>query len=198
MARPIKVGLDYFPFDVCDDLALQLIEAEFGLKAYAIYVKLLQRVYGGCGYYMMCDKDVLLLFSKQVGESDSCVYEIIKALMRRGIFNKGMYDKYKILTSERIQLTYIEAKRGNAEKINAAFSLIKVTQTEVFATKTPVNATKTPVNAETIPQRKEKESKGKYYTTPTQKKNKFINYEQPEYSKEEIAEVLKRKKEARR
>ena len=47
MARPIKLGLDYFPHDTHsnDDTALALIEAEFGIAGYAVYFKLLEFIY---------------------------------------------------------------------------------------------------------------------------------------------------------
>ena len=40
MARPIKDGVDYFPFDVSLDEKFELIEAEFGLTGFAVIVKL--------------------------------------------------------------------------------------------------------------------------------------------------------------
>lgn len=47
MARPTKKGLDYFPHDTHtdQDTALALVEAEFGLEAYAVYFKLLEFIY---------------------------------------------------------------------------------------------------------------------------------------------------------
>ncbi len=262
MARPIKEGLDYFPYDVRDGLQLQLIEAEYGLKGYAIYVKLLQRVYSN-GYYMVFDKDVLLLFSRDVGEGCRYVSEIIKSLLRRGIFDVGMYNRHGILTSERIQQDYLAAtsKRANA-KIKDAYSLIKCTLNEVSAAETVVSDTEMSVSVAEISQR---ENKSKVYyslsaaptlgevkqycnernspvnpvrfyeynnalgwtvkgqpvkdwkallrnweplerktaaPTPTQTPNtrttKFVNYNQPTYTDEEIDEAIKRKKEKAR
>lgn len=155
MARPIKEGLDYFPFSVCVNNAVELFEAEFGLRGFAVYVKLLQRVYSVHGYYMTCDKDVILMFTQNVlhkGVSVNFVYEVISCLIRRGIFDKGMYKEHGILTSRQIQLDYAAAKRGYA-KINEAYSLINDTQKQVSAAKTPVSATKTPVFATETPHR---------------------------------------------
>lgn len=44
MARPQKVGLDYFELDCHMDEKIELIEAEFGLKGFAVIVKLYQSI----------------------------------------------------------------------------------------------------------------------------------------------------------
>lgn len=87
-----------------------MIEAEFGLKGFAIIVKLYQKIYGGFGYYCEWTNDVGLLFSQDVCEGYSSVSEIVSAAIRRGIFDKEMYRKYGILTSLDIQERYVRAK----------------------------------------------------------------------------------------
>ena len=47
MARPVKEGLDYFELDCHMEEKVRLIQAEFGLKGFAIVVKLYQKIYGG-------------------------------------------------------------------------------------------------------------------------------------------------------
>ena len=66
-------GLAYFPLDVHLDSKFELIEAEFGLKGFGIVVKLLQKIYGGEGYYLEWTNEVGLLFSRHVGEG----YELV-------------------------------------------------------------------------------------------------------------------------
>ena len=108
MGRHVKVGLDYFFFDVyCDD-KLKLIEAEFGLKGFAVIVKLWQRIYAERGYYCEFDEEVALLFADSVRLSSSAVSEIVRAAIKRGIFDGELYDKYKILTSHGIQKRYMD------------------------------------------------------------------------------------------
>ena len=110
MARPLKNGVDYFPLDVSLDQKFELIEAEFGLKGFAVVVKLLQRIYGQQGYYCEWTDEVALLFSRQCGElGGSAVSEIITASIKRGIFDRTLYEKYSILTSKGIQKRYFEA-----------------------------------------------------------------------------------------
>ena len=102
-------GIPYFPLECQLDEKFELIEAEFGLAGFAIVVKLFQRIYGGRGYYCEWTNEVALLFGKRCGLGGSAVSEIVSASIKRGIFDKDIYDKYGVLTSRRIQEQYFEA-----------------------------------------------------------------------------------------
>ena len=52
MGRQIKEGLDYFDLSCQMDDKIKLIQAEFGLKGFAVVVKLYQKIYGGHGMKM--------------------------------------------------------------------------------------------------------------------------------------------------
>lgn len=69
MGRQNKVGLDYFELDCHMDEKVELIEAEFGLKGFAIIVKLYQRIYSGFGYYCEWTPDISLLWARRLGVS---------------------------------------------------------------------------------------------------------------------------------
>ena len=56
-----KAGIDYFPLNCRLDEKFELIEAEYGLKGFAVIVKLLQRIYGEHGYYCEWNDDIALL-----------------------------------------------------------------------------------------------------------------------------------------
>ena len=105
----MKSGLDYFPLDVYLDDGFKLIEAEFGLTGFAVVVKLYQKIYGGFGYYCEWTNEVALLFSRECGVGGNVVSEILAASIKRGIFDKTLYDKYQILTSAGIQKRYFDA-----------------------------------------------------------------------------------------
>lgn len=104
-----KAGLDYFPLDVCMDAKVELIEAEFGVTGFGVVVHLLQEIYGKAGYYIEWTEEVALLFARKVGLGGGVVSEIIEASIRRGMFDKEKYDKYRVLTSRGIQRRYFEA-----------------------------------------------------------------------------------------
>ena len=174
MARPTKLGLDYFPHDTHtdEDTALQLLEAEFGLDGYAVYFKLLESIYAQ-GYAKQWGEDECLLFAKKMGAvTVPKLSEIIKGCVRRSLFDEGVYNLFQILTSKAIQQRWLEAKRKDVSAIDPKVCLIEQTakgvssprkndkneEKGVFAAKTPVITAKTPVNAETTPQSKVKYS----------------------------------------
>lgn len=172
MARPTKLGLDYFPHDTHtdEDTALQLLEAEFGLDGYAVYFKLLESIYAQ-GYAKQWGEDECLLFAKKMGAvTVPKLSEIIKGCIRRSLFDEGVYNLFQILTSKAIQLRWLEAKRKDVSAIDPKVCLIEQTakgvsspqkndkneEKGVFAEKTLVITAKTPVNTETTPQSKVK------------------------------------------
>ena len=174
MARPTKLGLDYFPHDTHtdEDTALQLLEAEFGLDGYAVYFKLLESIYAQ-GYAKQWGEDECLLFAKKMGAvTVPKLSEIIKGCIRRSLFDEGVYNLFQILTSKAIQLRWLEAKRKDVSAIDPKVCLIEQTakgvsspqkndknkEKGVFAEKTQVITAKTLVNAEITPQSKVKYS----------------------------------------
>lgn len=112
MARPAKIGLDYFELDCRMDDKVKFIQAEFGLKGFAVVVKLLQKIYGEKGYYCEWNEDVLLLFLVDNGlsiDSKNLINEIVAACIRRNFFSGELYKKYGILTSSGVQKRYLNA-----------------------------------------------------------------------------------------
>lgn len=102
-------GIPYFPLDTHLDEKFQLIEAECGVKGFGIVVHLLQEIYGGQGYYFELTNEIALLFAQKIGVDGSAVSHIVNASIRRGIFDKDLFEKYHILTSKGIQKRYFTA-----------------------------------------------------------------------------------------
>ena len=125
----MKDGLDYFPLDTQLEDSIELIEAEFGLTGFAVVVKLFQKIYGGLGYYCEWTNDVALLFGSRLRLGGNAVSEIVGALIRRGIFDSDLYDRYHILTSAGIQKRYFEAvSRRKKIKVNSKYLLVQLDQ----------------------------------------------------------------------
>ena len=93
-----KKGLDWFPLDTQLDEKFELIEAEFGPTGFAVVVKLIHRIYGGNGDYCEWTKEVALLFSRACGVGSNAVSEMIKAALRRGLFDKNLFLNRNPLT----------------------------------------------------------------------------------------------------
>lgn len=158
-ARPPKSGIDYFPLDVHMDTRMRLIEAEFGLTGFAVVVKLLQYIYGQGGYYGEWNDEVALLFGRDIGLGGSAVSEIVSAAIRREIFDRDLYERFSILTSEKIQRDYMRvvARRARVEVENV-YLLVKHTEIPVNVHINGVSAYRNP---DKCIQKSTKESKGK-------------------------------------
>lgn len=160
----MKNGIDYFPLEVYLDEKFELIEAEFGLTGFGVVVKLLQKIYGGQGYYIEWTNEVALLFAKKIGLGGSAVSEIVTAAIRRGIFDKTLYDKYGILTSSGIQKRYFEivSRRKNVE-VKKEYLLFYDDKFSKNVNISAGNVSKNGKNADISEQSKEKESKVNIY-----------------------------------
>lgn len=161
MARE-KEGLDYFPLDVHFNDEMNLIKAEYGLKGVGLFAILLQKIYGGRGYYCPWDSDVELVFASANGVGVSFVREVVTALMNRGILSRDKFEQYGVLTSDGIQKRYIEAaSRRVSKKIYGEYLLVPAPKkwdiVSIFADNVDTNAE----NVNRYAQRKRK------YTTTT-------------------------------
>ena len=110
--RQNKVGLDYFELDCYMDEKVRLVQAEYGLKGFAVFVKLLQEIYGGYGYYCEWTQDRELLFASENGlngGSQQLLGDIVEACIRRNIFSERLFKEYGILTSSGVQKQYLKA-----------------------------------------------------------------------------------------
>ena len=159
MARPIKTGLDYFPLDVRNDDKLDLIEAEFGLVGFAIIIKLYRKIYEN-SYFYEWGEDQLLLFKKRVNVDINVINDVINACFRRNIFDKKMFDNFKILTSSGIQKRFIQAVKSSrrSQVIFEGKYLCKGINDYI----NEVNSEFITVNSDIGTQRKVKESKRDY------------------------------------
>lgn len=162
MARPLKEGVDYFSLDCYMDDKIKMIQAEFGLKGFAIVVKLWQTIYREHGYYCEWNEEKKLLFASEEGADcgPGLINEIVQACIRRDIFSKKLFDKYQILTSRGIQKRYlsITAKRKKAET-KKEYSLVEVAHNSINDDNNRVNVGKNQVNSVDNTQSKVKESK---------------------------------------
>jgi hypothetical protein len=122
-----KEGLDYFPLDTNIELddKFALINAKYGITGYGVIVKMFTKIYGDKGYYYGWNENTQLLFSARIGVEVNKVIEIINDAVRWEIFDKKMFEKYQILTSKRIQETFLEAaKRRRRIEILKQFLLL--------------------------------------------------------------------------
>lgn len=128
--RSNKVNLDYFELDCHMDEKVRMIQAEYGLKGFAVFVKLLQEIYGENGYYCEWTQDRELLFMSENGLNSGSLQllrDIVSACIRRNIFSERLFKKYGILTSSGVQKQYLKATvKREAVELKKEYLLITV------------------------------------------------------------------------
>jgi len=125
MARPVKQGIDYFPFDVdfFQDMKVRKIMKSCGSQSASILIRLLCNIYKEEGYYILWDEDLPFLISDDlVGVSEGAVTEVILKAIQVGFFDQKQSEENKILTSNGIQNRFksIVIKRKEV-RINSLF-----------------------------------------------------------------------------
>lgn len=115
MARPKKIGLDYFPHD-CDasgDEKLEPIEALYGNDGYAVYFKILERIYRAGGALDFSDPDMSIMIAKKCNLTIERFNVILEKMLDKDLFLKNEFVRKKVLTSAGIKkrISPIRGKR---------------------------------------------------------------------------------------
>ena len=172
MARPRKEGLDYFPHSCISDQRIDLVRVQFGLKGYAVIYRLYEKIYLEKGYFCEWTDDIALMFAHDNGMNVNVVSDIVNAGIKRGIFDRDLFEKYQILTSKDIQETYLavvsKLKRTSVSLIQE-YLLADCTLFGISSEKTLVSSEKIQVYSIENPQKKRKESKEKEKKTKESK-----------------------------
>lgn len=109
MARPQKKGLDYFPHDtdMSDGQEMAKIEAVYGNDGYAVYNKILEKIYKNGFKIFISDEATLTYYSKKCNINDNKkLEEIINFLVIEKFFDKKLWEGARMLTSSRIKKTF--------------------------------------------------------------------------------------------
>lgn len=140
-----KVGMSAFLLDCRTNENISEIEAEYGVKGFAVVVRLWQKIYAEKGYY--CEwsgRSPLLFLSDWFGGNSGVTVSLINGIVERclknGIFNNEMYERYQILTSARIQRQYFDyAKRRETIYVVEEYLLVSVDKIKGIAYKNDVS-----------------------------------------------------------
>ncbi len=184
MARPTKAGLDYFELDCQLEEKVRLIQAEYGLKGFAIVVKLYQKIYGELGYYCEWNDDSLLLFMSENGlpsDNKNLIQSIVDACIRRNIFSQQLFDKFGILTSEGIQKRYLNAtSRREKVEMKKEYLLLSVGNNTNNVCINSINVNRNSVNVcrntqSRVEESKVEKSKENKYSSETKAIVEYLN-----------------------
>jgi hypothetical protein len=183
MARPTKEGLDYFPHDTdaVNDEKLEALRALHGNDGYAFFFILLERIYRSpkCEL-IVSDAETIQILARKVAVTEQKFNEMLTTALKWGCFNKQIYEKYGILTSNGVK------KRSSMvlEKRDLMKELYQ--KTKLKSSFLPVSDAETPPETPPeTPQSKVKKSKVK------EKKSKVKKKKTPSPSFEEYQQELK-------
>lgn len=163
MARPLKEGLDYFPFDVdfFSDIKIRRLALACGSSSASVIICLLCNIYQDKGYYIEWNKDLPFLIADAVGVSEGTASEIITKAIQVGLFDREVFDKHKVLTSEGIQQRYMTATERRKKTHWKKEYLVGALKEQVIGAKNIVNVGNNSLNVDRSTQSKVKESKVK-------------------------------------
>lgn len=134
MARPLKKGLTYFPFDVdaFSSDEFRLIQAEFGNNGILVVLHIYCKIYKENGYYYKWGNDTRLLLSAGAGVVPNFITEVLEGCFRRSLFSKRVFQMFGVLTSHGIQLRYFEvAKKSRLSNIDIQEDFILLNDIEM-------------------------------------------------------------------
>lgn len=135
MARTIKKGLDYFPFDVdfFQDIRIRKLIKYQGGKAVTVYALLLCTIYKN-GYYAEWDKELPFIISEQSGYTEAYIQEVIECCMNIGLLSKELFESANVLTSKGIQERYRNiCKASRRSGVIKEFNLLPAEEQEAQA-----------------------------------------------------------------
>lgn len=122
MARPAKIGLEYFPLDCQMDDKVEMLEAVHDLIGFAVYIKLLQEIY----QTQEGELDMSLVFrwktlGKKYGIPEENLRTIIGTMLEIGLFDKSTFEERQVLTSNGIKSRLTEvSNRRKKDRIRKA------------------------------------------------------------------------------
>jgi len=166
MARPKKIGIDYFPHDVDmhDNFNVRrLMYYHGGGNAYAVYLTILEFIYKA-GYYISVDKFLIFNLAGILKYEEEYITSVIEACVENELFIENLFKNENILTSYGVQKRYIKIALLSNRKIyaNEPFLLDKIIDDfNLIPNKTQVMSNKTQVMSVESTQSKVKESKVK-------------------------------------
>lgn len=161
-----KEGMPSFLLDCRTNDNISEIEAEYGVKGFAVVVRLWQKIYAEKGYYCeWIERSPLLFLSSWFGGNSgvtvSLINEIVKRCLNNGIFDAKMHEDHSILTSARIQEQYFDAvKRRKEILVKKQYLLVSVDKIEGVVYENDVSACRNQKNACRNDIREGKVSKG--------------------------------------
>ena len=118
MARPVKAGLDYFPFD-CNfftQRSVRALSGRFGAAGVAVYIYIMAEMYGNAGYFTTIDADFFDVCACDLRVDVDELEKIVAFLVDRSLLVRMDVADLQIYTSAEVQRRYQLAKKSGSRK----------------------------------------------------------------------------------
>lgn len=121
--RTYKDGVDYWNIDVdfFQNRKVRLIQGEFGIKGVYVLLRILTEIYRTSGYFTKWDNDACYLLSDSIGADSGCssqfIAEAVQGFLRRSFFDRGVFEKFGVLTSAEVQRRFLRIVKNSREDI---------------------------------------------------------------------------------
>ena len=151
MARPVKLGLDYFPTDtdILKNIKIRKLIRKYRELGFVLYLQLLTDIYRN-SYFIELSDEYIFDLADQFHKRDKTILEMIDFMVEVDLFNKNLRNSL-ILTSPSIQKRYFTVKGNSYKGLEKDLLYILI----------PLSTEKPLVISEQTPQRKGKKSKVK-------------------------------------
>jgi hypothetical protein len=160
--RKAEPGISYYKMNCGHTInkKVRLLFNEFDANGYWIWQCIIDYAYSQKGYYFDCnDPDALELFATDVCKKQvSLVNQVISGCLRRGLFDKTVFDMFGVLSSVMMQEIYLDAtyerrRKGTEIELFGEFVLINIPADAVNISIVPWNKPILPRKNENVPGR---------------------------------------------
>ena len=122
-------GMLYFPLKVnlFEEIAVELVEAKFGLKGTAAVMKLLCKIHKENGYYLKWNAEQCTLFTNKAGRdiNEQEMQGVVDILVEKVFFDPKTYKEQGVLTSTEIQKIWLEATKRRKRDLTLPYLLVE-------------------------------------------------------------------------
>ncbi len=120
-----KQRIDYFSLDVdyYADPKFVRLRTELGIKGEICAIRVLCAIYRE-GYFIQCSDNFLYMIADDTKLTYQFIKEVVTGMVRCGLFDKAIFDKYEVLTSVGIQRRWLHAKARSKKMDTSQYWLL--------------------------------------------------------------------------
>lgn len=114
-----KTGFNFYNVDTdrYQDIKIKRLKKELGCSGIAIYDYILCETYRVRGCYLEWDENVLFDIAEYMNESEEYISKVLASCLKIELFDLGMFEKHRVITSKSIQERYIQMSQWSKRKI---------------------------------------------------------------------------------